>query len=318
MSQPSASNSEYGIDSILDTPEEVPLYSEGSSLGLSTVTLDSVTSVLIPDQSNSAAGKTESIRSLWSTSDFPSNHGHKRDECHPPREDVIARNVVGLRRVQAGPNEVGPVPESTVLLANGDARIRGDLTAQGIVADQIATGNLIADNLTITGRTNIHMHEAYYAGTSGATASNFVILPADRIDVIYANPINGPVNIHLGTGTNNVFVPNQVITIKDVTPEFGNGSSHNVNIIVSNQLGATPVRIEHYDNGLKASSNSRYILNTSGGAVTFRFAQLPVPGSAPTWVIQNEFMGNARLLGAGRVAFRVADNETKERIINLK
>ena len=155
-------------------------------------------------------------------------------------------------------------------------------------------------------------NQQYLVGENGVDGIDFFILP--DTDIIYANPINGTVNIHLGYD----FISNHTLMVKDVTPEFGSGSSYDVNIIVSGNN-----RIEHYDNELKASKNAMYTITTSGGAVTLRYARLNSSGnssgnSSPIWLIQNQFNGNQRLLGHSKIAFRVADNHIKEQIINTK
>ncbi len=61
--------------------------------------------------------------------------------------------------------------------------------------------------------------------------------------------------------------------------------SYNIFITVSNSS------IEHYDQcKLKISLSGTYIINTSGGSVTFRYMS-----DQKCWLIENQLMGNARL-----------------------
>lgn len=176
-------------------------------------------------------------------------------------------------------------------------------------SDRMIKRNFAHNNRVV--ENNVHVIEnnvqQYLVGENGVDGIDFFILP--DTDIIYANPINGTVNIHLRYN----FVHNHTLVIKDITPEFGSGSSYDVNIIVSGND-----RIEHYDNELKASKNAMYTITTSGGAVTLRYARFPVVDSSPAWLIQNQFNGNQRLLGESKIAFRVANNHIKEQIINTK
>lgn len=213
-------------------------------------------------------------------------------------EATFARNLYGLSLVHAGPYTSEIVPEGTVLVANGNVVIRGTATIKDLVVEH----------------SNIVLKDRYIAGTGGVTASNFVILPTDNVDVIYVNPINGPVNIHLGTGSNSIFPANKTITIKDVTLEFAPASANNVVVHVPS---GHPVRIEHFnpDGGLTASNDAGYVLNTSGGSVRLQYTRLPVPGSTPTWVILDQFSGNGRVLGSTGVKFISADTKTRAKLL---
>jgi hypothetical protein len=183
-----------------------------------------------------------------------------------------------------------------------------------------SVGNIVVHDTLMVSGNDFSVKSRYIEGTGGFTGNNYVVLPEDNVNIIYANPIGGTINIYLGTGTNNVFAANKTIQIKDTTLEFGSASAYNVNILVhdvSTIPGAVPVRIEHYNSGLTAGTNAGYALNTSGGAVTFTFSKLPVPGNAPTWVINNQFIGNARVTSTG-VTFIPTNDNIKTRIINLK
>lgn len=286
-------------------------YSDDSSIGLSCIS--DIKSAGSDDNEMSYPSNTPSF---WS--DDNNNLDSDVLEKFPPTNYLVAYKVIGLDRVHAGPLDDIPCSTETVLVANGDAHIENELEAQTVTTVNLSAENATVGDLVVSGATFIPKYGLYLSGENGSTGIEHVILPEDNVDVVYANPINGVVNIYLGTGSDNIFPDNKVITIKDVTLEFGPASSYNINIHVRNNEEEVPVRIEHYSNGLRSRNNARYILDTSGGAVTFRFAHLSIPGSAPTWVIENQFHGNSRLLGRSGVEFRGADDYTKGKIINLK
>jgi len=246
------------------------------------------------------------------------------------QEATLTRNLYGLSHIYAGPYTNESVPPMTVFVANGNSLIKQNLKVESTLdSNSITTSQLFADTASIRNAkiSNIEAHnviqnDVYFEGTGGATAT-FVIHPTDNYNVVYVNPINGPVNIYLGTGTNNLFRHNHSLTFKDVTLEFGLASSYNVNITVSGATGITgitgmiPVRIEHYNvnNRLIASSNSSYILNTSGGSVSFRYFSPSVPGLQPTWVIESQFMGNQRILPTSGLTFASASDSIRAKLL---
>ncbi len=103
--------------------------------------------------------------------------------------------------------------------------------------------------------------------------------------IIYANPLHGSIV---------VILPGEVtdsteITIKDISLLGSTGSMYNVEISV-NEASKSQTAIEHYNNGLLVCSiGGKYILNTSGGSVTFRY----IPGA---WLVMQQFLGNPRLV----------------------
>jgi hypothetical protein len=208
------------------------------------------------------------------------------------KEATITRNLFALGKIHSGPYENDPLPVGTVFSANGDVLVKGNIDSQSI-----STNNLIAENASIS---NLKLTDIYFKGSAGTTGT-FIINPTDNYNVVYVNPVDGPVNIYLGTGMNNIFSSNRTITFKDVTLEVASSSANNVNIIVPNPSGVTgmiPVRIEYYNKGigLTAGTDAGYVISTSGGSVTLRFATLPIPGNIPTWVIESQFIGNSRTL----------------------
>lgn len=204
---------------------------------------------------------------------------------------------------------------------SGDIHSDTMIAAPSVSAFDISTTNASVTNLIVSGTADIAIRSIYLEGTGGAdSASTYYISPSDNISVVYANSIGGQINLFLGTDNADTFFPeNKLITIKDVSLEFGSGSNYNVNILlpaVAPLPGNVDVKIEHYNNGVLASStNAGYALNTSGGAVTFQFAWFDIPGSSPTWVIKDQFIGNPRPTG---LRFIPASDHTKTRLLNHK
>jgi hypothetical protein len=252
------------------------------------------------------------------------------------QEATVTRNFYSLGRIHAGPYVNDSLPPMTVLVANGDALVNNNLKiGNNLSSNSMTSSQFFTDTASIRSAkisdlevTNMAQNELYLEGTGvsgtsgtvGLTAT-FVIYPSDNYNVIYVNPIKYPINIYLGTGTNNVFQSNRVITFKDVTLEFGPTSSNNVNILVpgpNGETGMVPVRIEYYNNGLTAGTNAGYTLNTSGGSVTFRYFSSSTPGLAPTWVIENQFMGNQRVMPSAGLTFIPASDKTRAKLFNHK
>jgi len=208
-------------------------------------------------------------------------------------ESTFTRSLYGLKRIHAGAIHEETIPDGVVLDVNGDALIRGKL-----IAPQISE---------------------YFSGVSGATGSSFIIYSNDGVNVVYANPINGTVNIHLGTGDNKSFETNRAILFKDSTLEFGSGSQYNVNIFPAapGSFGV-PTRIEYYDGNSIVAGTGGYSINSSGGAVTFRYMRPHALGGSPTWIIENQLVGNPRLLGSTGNSFIPASERTRSKIIHLK
>lgn len=334
MSKESAAHREHNSDSISEITENTnhSSCSIASSLDISTVPSLTDNSASVIRDETSHSNRTESVRSLWATASISSlaRDSVKSVESLLPDGtspfiydgDAVRYNTKdGVKSKAAliiGCNETS-VPHNAALVVNGDAIIRKNLKVEGnIDAQSITTTNLFSqnatfENLVASGTTLIIQNSRYLEGTGGATGSNFVVLPTNAPNIIYANPVNGAVNIFLGTGGNADFPSNSVITVKDVTLEVSRSSSRNVNITVPNG-----VRIEHYNNGLTIRNGGTYTINTAGGAVTLRFVRLPIPGSMPAWVIQDQFIGAQRLIGLAGVTFIPADDVVKAKLLNQK
>lgn len=172
---------------------------------------------------------------------------------------------------------------------------------------QIA-GNLSANNIS---------HNSLYIPGNSQQDVYHNITRGDGVNIIYANPIDGPIHIQLGLPSDMKFEANRTITIKDVTLEFDELSNNNVSIFVPPaQSGVQQSRIEYYDNNfLRVSSDPLmgYVINTSGGSVTFQYVESLIPGFSPVWVIQSQFQGNSRTL-----PFPRTDIETRSRLLRNK
>ena len=145
-------------------------------------------------------------------------------------------------------------------------------------------------------------------------ATYYHLNPKDNIGVLYVNPVNGPIYIILGSEDDescqdDEFKPNQLLTIKDVSQNFSEGSSYNVYVTVpTSYIPSNQIYIQHYDAScrLKTSGPGTYVLNTSGGSVTYRFMKPPLIGGHSTWLIENQLVGNPRVLPGTGLVFSVA------------
>lgn len=235
---------------------------------------------------NSSSNKSSSNKSSSNKSSSDKKHKH----------EVIAKNIYGLNKVHAGPNFKKPLVNHYAFETNGNAFISGNLTVNG----------------------HVNQHDIYVE-SEHKKSTNYTVNNGDGINIIYTNSTRGPINITLGTPKNPSFEANRTIFIKDVTLEFAPASSYNVNITVpyvSKDTHYLQPRIEYYSNGALTVGTGTYAINTSGGAVSFRYFQPNIPGSHPTWVIDNQFSGNPRIPPHIGLTFIPADNKTKSDIIN--
>lgn len=219
---------------------------------------------------------------------------NKRIEFTGFKEATVTPNLYALNKIHIGRSKKGLSINHLPFYVNGDSVLDGNLKVNGNIDGESGTFNHItASTATIN---TLHVQkftpvitDKYVEGNNGTTV--FTVLPKDGIDVIYINPIRGPVAIQLGSEMNYVFEANRVITFQDVTPIFPGGSSHNATISVP----TGNVKLEYYGGtgGMQAGTGGTYILGTSGGAVTYRY--VTIPGTYPTWLIQSQNQGNARL-----------------------
>jgi hypothetical protein len=289
-----------GIKTNSETSEESSLKKEESSVksrSIKSLWLDSNDEIcsLVDGKCKEESSSSKSDKKTGSGTDSKTSSKSKSDSKHKKR--VIAKKIVGLENVHAGPLFKKPLSGKYVLEANGDAFFSGNLTVNG----------------------NIAQHDVYVENDGETT--DYTVRNGDGINVIYTNSTRGPINIYLGTDDDPSFEANRTIVIKDVTLEFAPASSFNVNVLVP-QLHhdshyAQP-RIEHYSNGaLDVSSTGAYVVNTSGGAVTFKYFQANIPGAQPTWVIENQFSGNSRIPPHIGIIFIPASQKTRTDLINL-
>jgi hypothetical protein len=121
--------------------------------------------------------------------------------------------------------------------------------------------------------------------TKGETCHNtYVIKASDNIDILYVNPSSNPIVVVFEVP----FPPNYKITIKDVS--LNHPTSYDVYIKIEQSTNL--VQLQHYNASgkLMNSYNGIYVLDTAGGAVTYRYYK-----DQDTFVIENQFMGNDRV-----------------------
>ncbi|CAH6419995.1 Hypothetical protein HVR_LOCUS1051 [uncultured virus] len=255
-------------------------------------------------------------------------------------EATITRNLYSLGRSHVGPLLTSTLPVGTVFSTNGDVYIGGNLSVTGHINSESATfetvvaGTASFQNISSS---NIVQNSIYVEGISGGTGQtgqtgitgitgpfvDITVTRGDGVNIVYANPAPGPIRIQLGTTASSTFESNRQLIIKDVSLEFGPGSSHNVYVWVP-----AGIRIEYYTNsvtgstgptyGMTASEGGIYILNTSGGSVTFRYVAPLIPGALPTWIIENQLVGNSRLLVSTGFRFIPANEGNRSLLLRRK
>lgn len=135
--------------------------------------------------------------------------------------------------------------------------------------------------------------DVYISGTIYSNQNNaksttchntYVIKASDNIDILYVNPILNPIVVVFEVP----FPPNYKITIKDVS--LNHPTSYDVYIKIAQQSNIA--QLQHYNASGKImnSYNGVYVLDTAGGAVTYRYYK-----DQATFVIENQFMGNDRV-----------------------
>lgn len=239
------------------------------------------------------------------------------------KQAAVAQNLFGLGRVHAGPMFGTGHTGDSVLEVNGNTYVAGNMSADGNINAETATFTSVMattgtfQNINIT---NIVQQAIYLTGVSGGF--NHTVSRGDGINVIYANPAPGNVNIILEDVE---FEPNRVLFIKDTSLEYGAGSSNSIYISVP--MG---VRIEIYGTtggtgatgsfGIIAREAGTYVVTSSGGSVTLRYMEpdIRVIGSLPTWVIENQLVGNPRLLPSTGISFIPASYNTRARVLRRR
>jgi hypothetical protein len=162
--------------------------------------------------------------------------------------------------------------------------------------------NALEPNITADG----NLHNATYYHVSAK----------DNIGILYVNPIKGPIIVILGNEDYCDFRPNHSITIKDVSLNYSEGSSYNVYVTVPKmKKSADQLHIQHYNSDcmIKNSPNGVYIINTSGGSVTYRFYKSK--SGNDTFVIESQFVGNQRVLPGTGLVFNDASERQMQQML---
>lgn len=165
-------------------------------------------------------------------------------------------------------------------------RVRNEVHGKNAYFDNIYAKNIGSDNDNSVYLYSKHGNTGTVDICDGNTChSNEYIVP-NNINIIYVHAANGDVTIVLPSDVN----PNKQFVIKDVSLEFGKVSSYDIHIKVSSK-----VKIEQYSHGsIIAKLGGKYTIKTSGGSVSLRYFHPSIPGFTPTWVIENQFIGNPR------------------------
>jgi hypothetical protein len=146
--------------------------------------------------------------------------------------------------------------------------------------------------------------------------------PKHAPGILYVNSINGPVVIILGSKDGCVnFRPNQTIVIKDISLNYNEGSSYNIYITVPKACHKEDqLYIQHYNSDckLKVSANGVYILNTSGGSVTFRYYNSCLLDGHNAFNIENQFIGNQRVIPGTGIVFNMANEKQAQNLLYKK
>lgn len=172
--------------------------------------------------------------------------------------------------------------------------VEGDMYVSG----RIFTGNQSSQH--INSSSNINMQSNLDVVKNNNT-TYYYVSPNDISNILYVSPLNGPIYIVLGKEGDVKFKNNQTLTIKDTSLLYNEGASYNIFVTVPNNH----IAIEHYgaDCKLKVSSPGTYVINTSNGAVTFRFMVKSGNCTKSCWLIENQFIGNPRLLPTTGLTF---------------
>lgn len=202
-----------------------------------------------------------------------------------------------LNRGIDGPLILGPrikkVKPSVKLAIDGDIYVSGT-----VYSDDLYNNN---------NNNNKNTQSMHIEGIVGASYRS--ICPKDS-NIIYVNPINGPVVI-VFNNEHEQFKNNYHVTIKDISLNHKPGSSYNIYIMVSQKAHKTNF-IEHYDGDCKlaSSSNGIYIINSTGGAVTYRYYN-------NHFMIENQFIGNERIISNMGLNFDVCTIALAQGMMNV-
>ena len=276
-------------------------------------------------------------------------------------EAVVTRNMYCTDHVHAGPLSNEVVPVGNALNVNGNSTFLGDINVKGstqianisvenvnvsdtVKSDKVITRSIHGEHASFTDldakyivqneRYAVGVNTGPTGGPSGQTGPTLIIRRGDGVNIVYANPVAGPVYIQLGTPEESSFERNRVIVVKDVTLENAATSSNNVTIYIPSvgisgptagtgtypQPGVAQMEYYNQTNSALAVANNAgapvgYVLNTVNGSVTLRYVSPLQPGSLATWTIENQFIGNPRANSATGLTFIPASTRTRSKLI---
>jgi hypothetical protein len=160
---------------------------------------------------------------------------------------------------------------------------------RGMDKSNCDTRLIVDGDIFVTGKIYYNNRKDEYK-TCEPVNNTYIIKSFDDIDILYVNPSLQPVVVLFDIDTH--FRANYRITIKDIS--LNHPTSHNVYIKIMQH--SNKVQLQHYFNineesKIMNSFDGVYLLNTAGGAVTYRYCQLP----DPVFLIESEFKGNERV-----------------------
>lgn len=235
---------------------------------------------------------------------FGSNNKIRSRECNTKIPNTYENNSI----ISGSNNELTNASNTSLIGCSGvklkNSRECVALGIKGTSEDQFPENlneTLLVRNIYVAGNLtarNIEKNSVYVEGNEQRDVY-YSVSEGDGIDIIYVNSIKGQVYIQLGSPGNIAFEKNRVIVIKDVSLEFPDIAKNNSHVILQkDNIDLIRPRMEYYENGLLTVGDDPlkgYIIDTDGGSVTYRYMEALLPGSRPTWVIENQFLGNLRI-----------------------
>ena len=213
--------------------------------------------------------------------------GEVISDCSEKKEDNVLQNDAPVFVYQDGfivTNTNRGIDNNTPLLL-GNYKINRKLHCNPTLivdGDVYISGNIYSNN------NNDNNNDNNASSQCEPINNTYLIKSSDNIDILYVNSSSHPIVVLFDIGSH--FKPNYKITIKDVSIN----SSYNVYIKIMQHKNQ--VQLQHYVTvdditQLVNSYDGIYVLNTSGGAVTYRYYKSP---TTQTFVIESEFVGNER------------------------
>lgn len=295
--------------------------------------------------SNSSCSNTSSTRSCYDSCHSISEYGsltsdskYSQSECCenacnennilPDQADPFVKNnecihsnfnrgviyeiplVLGTNKLSKVPG-IEQIPSRPLLAVNGDIYVSGHVYSGNIdISQEQFDQHIHAIEPTLDKNGQLQNTTCYH------------VKPTDNTGILYVNPINGPIYVILGSdketgfaGTD--FKNNRLITIKDTSLHYNEGSSYNVYITVPTSTHpSNQTYIQHYEQReqkLKVSGPGTYVLNSSGGSVSFRF--MKPKNKNPCWVIEHQIVGNERVLPGRGLKFNMANEKHLKKLL---